>query len=122
MTARDRNRRWAVRGAVHRAVAVATTFPLVAHLGDRIAIGREPAATVPFFNLWSLPWTAQRLPHLLHGWWDAPIFWPARGTYANSELQPLTGLAFALLRPLIGPVAAYGVILLLALVANGAVT
>ena len=119
MTARARNRRWAVRAAVHGAVAVATTFPLVAHLGDRIAIGREPAATVPFFNLWSLTWTAQRLPHLLHGWWDAPIFWPARGTYASSELQPLTGLAFALLRPLTGPVAAYGVILLLALVANG---
>ena len=67
MTARDRNWRWAVRGAVHGAVAVATTFPLVAHLGGRIAIGREPAATVPFFNLWSLTWTAQRLPPRPHG-------------------------------------------------------
>ena len=88
-----------------------TTFPCV-HLGDRIPIGQEPSATVPFFNVWSLTWTAQRLPHLLHGWWDAPIFWPSHGTYASSELQPLTGLGFALLRPAVGPAAAYGLLLL----------
>jgi hypothetical protein len=105
--------------AIHSVVAVVTTFPLVVHLGDRIPVGQEPAATVPFFNLWSLTWTAQRLPHLLRGWWDAPIFWPARGTYASSELQPLTGLVFAVLRPVAGPAAAYGLILLGALALDG---
>ena len=121
MTAQGRPRRWAIRVAVHGGVAVASTWPLLLHVRDRIPIGEEPAATVPFFNLWSLVWTAQRLPHALSGWWDAPIFWPARGTYANSELQPLTGAAFAVLRPVVGPVTAYGLLLLAALALNGLV-
>jgi len=114
-----RARRWGIRVAIHSAVALVTTFPLAIHLGDRIPIGQEPSATVPFFNLWSLTWTSQRLPHLLHGWWDAPIFWPSHGTYASSELQPLTGLGFAVLRLAVGPAAAYGLLLLGALVLDG---
>ena len=112
-------RRWAVRVAVHGGVAVATTFPLVVHLGDRLPIGREPSATVPFFNLWSLTWTAS----------GSRTCSPGGGTRRSSsrpgactptaELQPLTGLTYMLLRPVTGAVAAYGVILLLALAANG---
>jgi len=103
---------------VHAAVALVLTWPLAVHL-DRLPAGTEPVATVPRFNLWTLGWTADRLPHLLSGWWDAPIFWPTPGTFAFSEPQPLTGAAFALLRPVAGGPAAYSLVLLAALTLNG---
>ncbi len=109
------DRRWVL---VHAAVAVALTAPLAWQL-DRIPIGREPVATVTLFNLWSLRWTGQRAAHLFAGWWDAPIFWPHPGMYAGSELQPVTGVAHALLSLPAGPVAGYGLVLLVTLTLNG---
>lgn len=103
---------------MHALVAVVCTAPLAWHL-DRLPLGDEPVATVPRFNLWTLSWTADRLPHLLAGWWDAPIFWPVRGTFAFSEPQPLTGAGFAVLRPLTGGPVAYSLLLLIALTLNG---
>jgi hypothetical protein len=102
----------------HVLVAVAATAPLAWHL-DELATGREPAATVPQFNLWTLQWTASRLPHAMAGWWDAPIFSPTPGTFAFSEPQPLTGAAYALVRPLVGDIRGYSLMLLLAIVLNG---
>ena len=58
-------------------------------------------------------------PHLLQGWWDAPIFWPTGGAFAFSEPQPLTGAAFALLRPVAGDVGAYSLLLIGAVALNG---
>lgn len=102
----------------HLLVAVGVTAPLAWHL-DRLPLGREPSPTVPRFNLWTLEWTADRLPHGLAGWWNAPIFWPDRGTFAWSEVQPLTGLAHAALRPLVGATASYGLLLIFAIGLNG---
>lgn len=102
---------------MHLVVAVALTAPLLWTPG--VPLGREPTATVPRFNLWSLRWTADRLPHGLRGWWDAPIFAPARGTYSWSEAQPLTGAAFALLRPIAGDERAYALLVIGALALNG---
>jgi hypothetical protein len=107
--------RWAL---AHAAVAVALTAPLAWQL-DRVPIGREPVATVTLFNLWSLRWTGQRAAHLFAGWWDAPIYWPHRGMYAGSELQPVTGAMHALLSLPAGPVAGYGLVLLVTLTLNG---
>lgn len=108
-----------VRAGVHGLVAVITTWPLVAHLGDGLPMGREPVATVPWFNLWSLRWTARQLPWRWDAWWDAPIFHPLPGSYARSELQPATGLLFGVLDRLVSATAAYGLIVLLALALNG---
>ena len=100
--------------------ALAAAWPLPLHLADRIAIGTEQTSTVPLFNLWSLRWNADRLGHLYAGYWQAPIFHPARGTFAFSEPEPLTGLAFAPLHWLTGnQVLAYNLVLLAALVLNG---
>lgn len=103
--------------ATHVAVAVATTAPLLWRPG--LPLGDEPAATVPRFNLWTLRWTADRLPHGLHGWWDAPIFAPSTGTFAWSEPQPGTGAAFALLRPLAGDARAYALLVIAFLALDG---
>ena len=105
--------------SLHALVAVLSTWPLAAHLGRGLPTGREPAATVPLFNLWSLRWTASTPPWRWHTWWDAPIFSPSPGAYARSELQPVTGLAFAALRAVTSDAAAYGLVVLLALTLNG---
>lgn len=102
----------------HLVIAIAATAPLAWNL-ERLPLGTEPTRTVPQFNLWTLEWTADRLPHGLAGWWDAAIFWPQRGAFAFSEPQPLTGAAFALVRPLFGSVAAYSAILVLTVALNG---
>lgn len=107
------------RSLLHLVVALATTWPLVLHIGHRVPLGDEDVATVPLFNLWSLRWTATTLPLHPSRWWDAPIFWPTRGAYARSELQPLTGLVFSAVRSVLGDVAAYDIVLLASLAACG---
>ncbi len=108
-----------MRVGVHAAAAMVSTWPLVARLGDGLPQGREPVATVPYFNLWSIDWTARTLPHSFARWWDAPIFAPLTGSYARSELQPATGLAYGVLRWFTSAPAAYGLLVLLALFLNG---
>ncbi len=104
---------------MHTATATIFTWPLVAHLGSRLPLGQEDVATVPFFNLWTLEWNAQRFAHLLQHYWDAPIFAPTRGAFARSEAQPLTGAAFAVLRSAFGSVGGYNLVLIGFLVLNG---
>ncbi|MEQ1699703.1 MAG: hypothetical protein ABMA25_06315 [Ilumatobacteraceae bacterium] len=108
-----------VRFLVHAFVAVLTTAPLGWRLSDGLPLGREPVATVPMFNLWSLRWTGMCLPTEVGRWWDAPIFWPTDGAYARSELQPITGLAHGLLRAVVGDAAAYGLLVILSLTLVG---
>lgn len=100
--------------------ALAAAWPLPLHFASRLPTGTEPAATVPLFNLWSLRWNADRLTHAYAGYWRAPIFHPARGAFAFSEPEPLTGLAFAPVHWLTGnQTVAYNAVLLAALVLNG---
>ncbi len=105
--------------SVHAALAIATTWPLALDWRTRIPLGAENVATVPEFNLWTLRWNAERLAHGFRGYWDAPIFWPTKGTFARSEAQPLTGLLYALLHPFGGDVGAYNLTLWSLLVLNG---
>lgn len=105
---------------LYAAVSVALTWPLALHLGDRLAYGAEPTSTVPLFNLWTLRWNQDRLGHGLAGYWDAPIFHPASGTFALSEPQPLTGLVFAPISGATGnPVLAFNLVALAVVVLNG---
>ena len=98
---------------LYAAVSVALTWPLALHVGDRLAYGAEPTTTVPLFNLWTLRWNQDRLGHGLSGYWDAPIFHPASGSFALSEPQPLTGLVFAPISWVTGnPVLAFNVVAL----------
>ncbi|MFZ0544303.1 MAG: hypothetical protein WAM60_02625 [Candidatus Promineifilaceae bacterium] len=100
-------------------VAVGLTWPLGAQMGDRLPLGTEGSATVPLFNLWTLMWNADRLQHGYAGYWDAPAFYPERGTFALSEPQPLTGVIFSAADLGGNPVAAYDLVLLLFLALNG---
>jgi len=110
---------WLAASVLYAALAVAVSWPLAAQLGTYLPLGRLTSATVPYFNLWTLEWNADRLLHGYAGYFDAPIFAPARSALLFSEPQGATGLAFAPLSWLFGGVAAYGVVLLCALFANG---
>jgi hypothetical protein len=105
------------------ALAVLSTMPLVFQVHTHLTIGAEPSATVPLLNLWTLGWNVDRLGHGYQGYWDAPIYYPTRGTFALSE--PLTAagwMAWPLWQLLPGAVSVYNVLLLLLLALNGWVT
>lgn len=80
--------------------------------------GKPNFAVVSLFNAWTVWWNADRLRHGFVGYWDAPIFWPEKGTFALSEPQPLTVLAAPVVW-LAGPVAGYHAYFLVSLVLNG---
>ena len=69
---------------VFTALAVVFTWPLVHHLSDAIPGDLGD----PLLNTWILGWDAQRFRlgvQGLRGVWDAPIFYPYRGTLGFSE-------------------------------------
>lgn len=47
-------------------------------------------ATVPLFNAWTIGWNANQAAQGFISYWDAPIFHPARQSFAFSEPQPAT--------------------------------
>ena len=105
---------------VYAALAVALTWPLTLHMGSHLAYGSEPTTTVPSFNLWTLRWNQHMFGSGLSGYWDAPLFHPATGTFALSEPQPLTGLVFAPISWVTGnPVLAFNLVALAIFVLNG---
>ncbi len=98
--------------------ALMLTWPLVGALATHIPLGSESSGTVPFFNLWTVGWNAQRAADGWRGYWDAPIFYPSRGALSFSDPQPLTG-PVALTIWQISPALAYNLILLTYLSMNG---
>src|SRR5262245_20511778 len=111
---------WLAAAALYLALAVAATWPLVRRLDDRLPLGSGDAATVPLVSAWTLWWTYDRLGHGLAGYWDAPIFYPTRGTFAFSEPMPLAGLISApLFAAGASPALAHNLFLLAALCVNG---
>jgi hypothetical protein len=103
---------------IYVVLALASCWPLPLHLSSDLPLGSLSSPTVPLFNVWTLQWNALSLARGYRGYWDAPLFHPARGTFALSEPQGLTGLAFAPLGAAFGAVAGYNLCLLLLLVLN----
>ena len=112
-------RRWRCAYLVVLVVlALAATRPLVTRLDSAVAVGPQPAATVPLFNVWTIWWNADRVRHGLASYWHAPFFHPVSGTFAFSESQP----HLLLLAPLVwvtSPTTVYNLYVLGSLVLNG---
>lgn len=100
--------------------ALILTFPLPLYSFSHIPRGSEEAATVPFFNLWTLQWNIdQQLQGYPH-YWDAPIFAPDKGTFAFSEPQPLSAwLAAPLWLAFRSAALGYNAVVILFLTLNG---
>src|SRR6185369_16345809 len=77
--------------------AIVATWPLLPSLASALPLGTEHEATVPLFNLWTLWWDADRVPHGLHGLWNAPIFHPLEGTFTFLEPMLLPGFSLSFL-------------------------
>jgi len=103
--------------------AIVATWPLLPSIASALPLGTEHEATVPLFNLWSLWWDADRVPHGLLGLWNAPIFHPLEGTFTFSEPMLLQGIALSPLWWLgVPPAAIYNLAILLTLALNGLAT
>ncbi|VAX18264.1 hypothetical protein MNBD_NITROSPINAE02-1048 [hydrothermal vent metagenome] len=96
----------------------AITWPLVINITTHLHQGGEPVPTVPFLNLWTIGWNADRALHFFANYWNAPIFYPVPGAFAFSDPQPLTGLIAA---PLyyVNPALSYNVVMLVFMLLNG---
>lgn len=103
--------------------AIVATWPLLPSIAGALPLGTEHEATVPLFNLWTLWWDADRVPHGFRGLWNAPIFHPLEGTFTFSEPMLLQGV---ILSPLwwmgAPPAAIYNLAILLILACNGLAT
>lgn len=113
-------RHWGYALVLYLALACWLTWPMTTQLTSHVPLGTLPDPTVPYFNLWTLEWNADRLGHGYQGYWDAPLFYPAKDTFALSEPQGLTGLIFAPLAWCFGSIAAYNLTLLSLLCLNAA--
>ncbi len=103
--------------------ALVATWPLLPSLASALPLGTEHEATVPLFNLWTLWWDADRVPHGFLGLWNAPIFHPLEGTFTFSEPLLLQGAALSPLWWLgVRPAAIYNLAILATLVCNGLAT
>lgn len=103
--------------------AIVATWPLLPSLASALPLGTEHEATVPLFNLWTLWWDADRVPHGFDGIWNAPIFHPLEGTFTFSEPLFLQGSALSPLWWLgVRPAAIYNLAILATLVCNGLAT
>ncbi len=101
------------------AIAVFASWPLCRSPASTISIGFEAEATVPLLNVWTLWWNSDRLAAGFHDYWNAPIFYPTRGTFAFSEAQPTMLIAAPVVWLTGSRVLAYNVYLLLILSLNG---
>jgi hypothetical protein len=63
------------------AIAVATTYPLIAHLTSALPAGLGDPALVTFL----LTWDADRMAHGFRDFWEAPYLFPHPHTLAYSE-------------------------------------
>ncbi|NJN98815.1 MAG: hypothetical protein HC875_34345 [Anaerolineales bacterium] len=100
--------------------ALILTYPLPLRFFSHIPRGSEEAATVPFFNLWTLQWNIDQQIQGYSHYWDAPIFAPAKGTFAFSEPQPLSALLAApLWLAFRSPALGYNFLVILFLTLNG---
>jgi hypothetical protein len=71
---------WLAAAAAYTAFALIYTWPLATRLSSAF----PHDAYDPSFGTWVLWWNAHVLP-LTERWWNAPFFWPARGSLALAE-------------------------------------
>jgi hypothetical protein len=103
--------------AAFAAAAIVLTLPLALNL--KKALPSDHADTL--LVTWIIGWDADRLRHGLRGLWDAPIFFPYRGTLAFSEtMLGVAGLVAPVYWMSADPVLTYNLAFLLEFAIAGA--
>lgn len=109
----------AIKGLLLLIFAAWTIRPVLQNPASCLPVQQSMLTTVPLLNAWTIWWNADRLSHGFAGYWDAPIFFPAKGTFAFSEPQPATLLVAPVVWMSGSPTLAYNVYLLMSLFLNG---
>ncbi len=105
---------------LYAATAAAWTHPLVFELSSATPFGSDVTPTVTLFNFSTMLWYRLSVANCFQGYWDAPIFFPLKDTFALSDHQPFTGLVFSFIYLLIRDVVStYSVLILFVLIENG---
>lgn len=100
-------------------MAAAAIFPTLTQLHTTLPTGPTNVVTVPLFNAWTIWWNIDRAAHGFEGYWEAPIFSPAEGTFAFSEPQPATLIVAPVYWATGSLIVAFKVYLLMSLTLNG---
>jgi F5/8 type C domain-containing protein len=99
---------WLIALAGYTSLTLVLTWPLA----RRLATVVPHDVGDPLLNTWTLWWNAHATP-LTARWWDAPMFWPMKGSIALSEhLLGLSIVASPLQWLGAEPIAAYNVLFL----------
>ena len=108
-------RRHTMVGALFVVLAIVMTWPLVRHLGSQATDEGDP-----LLNAWIMAWDAHRITTLApHGFFDANIFFPYRGTLNYSEhMVPEALVALVPLALSGNPLFAHNVVWLLAMASS----
>jgi len=97
------------------ALTIAYSWPLPRHVWHGVA--HDPGD--PILNAWILWWSTKAVP-LTAAWWNAPMFWPAPGSFAFSEhLLGEAPIAWPLIALTGNPLFGYNVALLASYVLCG---
>ena len=104
-----------VASVVLLAATLVVTWPLAAHLTDRLTGSWDS-----FFGAWRLAWIADSAVSRELHFFNAPIFYPEPRALAFSDAILIPGLVFAPLRYLgLSPLTAYNIALVAAFVSSG---
>ena len=100
-------------------LALVLTWPVVSSPFSKVPIGSESTAAVPLYNIWATWWNADRLAGGLFGYWDAPIFFPTKGSFCLSEPQPTTMMVAPVIWITGSRILAYNIYIWISLALNG---
>ena len=76
---------------LYAATAAVWTNPLVFELSSAIPLGSDVTPTLTLFNFWTMFWNRLSVARGFQGYWDAPIFFPLKDTFALSDPQSFCG-------------------------------
>lgn len=100
-------------------LALVLTWPVDKTPFSMVPIGSEPTVSVPLYNIWVTWWNADRLAGGLFGYWDAPIFFPTKGSFCLSEPQPTTMMVAPVIWITGSRILAYNIYIWISLALNG---
>jgi hypothetical protein len=96
--------------------------PVLLQADSLLPVREDAPRTVPLFNAWTIWWNSECASRGFRNYWDAPIFFPTRGTFAYSEPQPATLLVAPVYWTTNSLVLAYNTYLVASLFLNGIAT
>ncbi len=104
---------------VYTVLAIALTWPLVAHLGEAFPSTPGEGAQDLWEKLWNIWWVGEALRRGANPFYTDALFYPQGASLLFHPLNLTSALMALPLRALFGPIAAYNLVVLLSFVLSG---